>query len=204
MSGRNAVVRVVVTVVLAGAAFGGDVRGAQPTPGLIGRYFQLDFSVTSLDQVDFAAAANDTVTDLQINFLPTGDEFRPGLTGYLDHFAVEWTGLILVDQADDITFTTHGDDASRLYIDGALVAETDFSKAMFEGVGTAGLSAGLHGFRMEYMEIEGWTNCTAAWDIGAPQQIIPPEAFFTPEPATLTLLALAGLAALRRRRGSVG
>lgn len=174
---------------------------AEPTPGLTGRYFHLSPPLTSLDQVNFSATADDVVTDAQVFFPGTAGEFRPGLTGYLDNFVVEWTGLIRIDQPGDITFTTRGDDASRLYIDGVLVAETDFVYTyVFEGVGTINLSAGDHDLRMTYLEVEGFSNCLMEWDIGAGRTPVPADVLFTPEPASLSLLALGGLALLRRRR----
>ncbi len=189
----------VLVVALSGATgVASELGRSGVTPGLEGRYFKLGFSPTSLDQVDFGVVPSDVVIDPQIGFLATLGEFRPGLTDYVDRFAVEWRGLIRIDQPGEIDFTTRGDDASRLYIDGTMVAETDFHRGITSGAGAINLSAGYHHFRMTYMENEGMATCLLRWDVGAGQELVPPEVLFTPEPATLSLLAFGGLCLARR------
>jgi len=178
--------------------------GSQPTQAcLIGKYFRpitVDPNLV-LDGVDFTAMPSFTNSDPQINF-PAGSDFYPGGSTELA-FAAEWTGLIDIAVPGFYKFFTTSDDASRLYIGGILLVDNNFYQGMTErSSAPIDLNAGLHDFRVTYFQQGGDRGCIASWlPPGGTEEVIPIDVLACPEPATLALLALGGLAAILRRRG---
>ena len=177
---------------------------SQPTQAcVIGKYFKGVGGNGGLDVIDFSAVPDDVKRDPQINFNVDQWEFNPPLTGYVDNFAVEWTGWVDLPTAGVYQFFTTSDDCSRLYIDGSLLVDNNFYQGMTErGSGPISLSAGLHDFRVTFCQGGGGKGCIASWlPPGGTKEVIPSGALICPEPATLSLLLLGGLAAILRRRG---
>ena len=178
--------------------------GSQPTEAcLIGKYFKEITVSGGLDSIDFTATPDDVTEDPQINFDLRNGEFNPPLTGYVDNFAVEWTGLINLPATGFYDFLTTSDDGSRLYIDGILRVESNYFQMMTErDSGPIYLGDGFHDLRVTYFQGGGGKGVIASWlPPGGTKEVIPIDVLTCPEPATLSLLALGGLAAILRRRG---
>lgn len=95
--------------------------------GLYGEYFQLNFSPSTLNQINFdALTPTHSRIDPVVNFPTTLGDFG-GLTGptLRDNFAARWTGLVYIDTPGEYTFTSGSDDGSRVFINGQLVDNND-------------------------------------------------------------------------------
>jgi hypothetical protein len=181
--------------------------GSQPTQAcVIGKYFKnvvpVPFSA-GLDGIDFTATPDDVTDDPQINFDLRSGEFNPALTGYVDNFAVEWTGWITPPVSGTYQFFTNSDDGSRLYIGSNLLVENNFYQGMTErSSAPIHLDGGVaYDFRVMYFQAGGGEGVIASWLLpDLTKEVIPLDVLTCPEPATLSLVALGGLAAILRRR----
>jgi len=108
-----------------------------------------------------------------------------------DNFGIRFNGRINIAAAGNYTFYTTSDDASMLYIDGALVVNNDGLHAALEKSGSVNLAAGMHTIRVDFMEGQGGEILTVNWQgPGISKQTIPPSVLFRPGGA----VAVMGLA----------
>jgi len=141
-----------------------------------------------------------------------GAPFPNDAPGDQDSFALEATGLIMINEADTYTFGVDRDDVFRLYIDGSVLMEGGCCGETYQNTF---LSAGMHDIRFLFSEGGGHAHVElfaargsfSGWD---------PQAFrivgdwrnggilvMAPEPATIliwTLLAGVAIGLGRRRR----
>jgi hypothetical protein len=89
-----------------------------------------------------------------------------------DNFAVKWTGKIISNYSEAITFYLNSDDGSRLWIDNKIVID-NFNG--FEGEGTIELMANKeYDIKIEFFEAPGLANINLSWQSASiPLQIVP-------------------------------
>ena len=105
--------------------------------------------------------------------------------GLFDTFGVRWTGSIRIDTAGDTTFFTNSDDASRLFIDGALVVDNPGLHGTQERSGTVNLSQGFHDVRLEYIENGSGAYIGLSWQPqGGAKALIPTDVLFATSAAS--------------------
>jgi hypothetical protein len=126
-----------------------------------------------------------------------GDWFPLGLRiGQV--FGADITGWLDVASSGNYAFTLNSDDGSILLIDGGQVVYDGGAHSLYQGTGTASLTAGLHPFEVQFFEVFGPPSGV---DLILPEGVTyggPP----VPEPLTITGLVcgLGGLGAYIRRR----
>ncbi len=112
------------------------------------------------------------------------------LGGPSEDVIVRFTGYILSNTTQDISFLATADDGTRIYIDGILIADDWFDKG---GGGTVSapisFTAGVpKNIELMYYENGGGANVFLNWDQSGSMQIIPAEAFTSvPPPIVKTI-----------------
>ncbi|MEM9755346.1 MAG: PA14 domain-containing protein, partial [Pseudomonadota bacterium] len=134
----------------------------QVESGFHARYFDMDKSLSRLDDVDWdsAPAFDEVVQD--INYTNSRGSFWEG--GDTDTFAAEITGTIQVDEAGRFEFFLSGDDGARLYINGQPVVENDGLHSYRTRSGDIHLEPGLHHVEVQYFENYGFAGLRLEWD----------------------------------------
>ena len=102
-----------------------------------------------------------------------------------------WTGALRIEAARKYTFHLRAKSQARLFIDGALVAQSTFqaplagiatdianiSKA--EGAGAVTLSSGFHALKVEFYNAHGRSACQLFWSAERlPREIVPARVLF--------------------------
>lgn len=123
-------------------------------------YFVIDASVTSLDQIDFDAAAVHTEMVTEVRESSSG-AFYPG--GPADDFAIRYTGEFTVSRGGDHTFYLTSDDGARLFINGQEVVDNDGMQAPTLKAGSINLGAGNHTIELRYFEGGGPGSIDLDW-----------------------------------------
>ena len=135
--------------------------------------------VSSLAQVNFAAAPNLTTNFTDIYRPATTGNFQPGIVN--DRFAASFRGRLYVPQPGTWTFFLASDDGSQLFLDGKLVVDHDGLHGTTERSGTVpGLSGGLHDVEVRMFENLGSASLMFSWSgPGTPYEPVPADAFRT-------------------------
>jgi hypothetical protein len=126
----------------------------------------------------------------------------------LNYFAFDATGTIYVPTAGTYFFNLGNtgnqvDDAARITVDGAIVAEQNFQGDFSDYSDTITLSAGYHSYDLFYFETEGGysLDVTQTGPDGGPIDFV--TAISASEPASLAVFAI-GLASLGLARRRIG
>ena len=144
-------------------------------PGLLGRYYQFDSTLSDFPEVSADKKPDLERVDKQIRF-PSTQEAWKGTT-FVDNFYVQWTGSLRVPKAGTYTFFLDSDDGSRLTLDGKQVAANEGTHDMTEISAKVELSAGEHVLKFEYFESEIDSGCILSWQgPGVAKEVIPAEA----------------------------
>ena len=131
--------------------------------------------------------------DSTIDF--AGNSWNLGNTSLadLETFSVRWQGYINIPITGNYTFYLNSDDASYLFLDGAVFSPSASNSTVNNGglhppterSGTAYLTAGLHDILMFYGENTGVEVMLFSWssvDGNIPKQTVPNSALFTLQP----------------------
>lgn len=136
-------------------------------------YFSQGQALPDFDAV--APAVTKVVSN--VNFPRTSKAWKNFF--WKDNFAVRWTGVVLIREAGDYSFSINSDDGSKLFIDGALVADADGNHEMQEERGTVTLTPGQHDIRVQYYEKDGDAGMVLKYqgaDTKNHMVVVPPEA----------------------------
>lgn len=91
-----------------------------------------------------------------------------------DHFAVEYSSDIQIDNTGEYSFSVTSDDGAKLYIDGKLIVDNDGSHTRITKTGKALLEKGNHVIRVDYFDDYGSEFLEVTYESGTvPRQIIP-------------------------------
>ncbi len=88
-------------------------------------------------------------------FEDTVGSFHPMLRNRDDHYALCFTGYILIETEGRYLFYLKSDDGSKLYLDNRLIVNNDGIHPEREIMGEIDLSVGLHPIRLNYFEYAG-------------------------------------------------
>ena len=141
---------------------------------------------------------SETLPGIDINFANAGPPGRP-TPG--DAFAADFTGDFTAPSTGSYNLTFGSDDASYLFVDGALFASDPNNHGFGTTTSPVSLTSGVHTFELKYDNVF-CCGAQVAFDLD------PNLAFTgsgTPEPATwgLMLVGFGGLGAMMRRRRSL-
>jgi autotransporter-associated beta strand protein len=144
-------------------------------PGLSTIAFKNVGYMESVNDMNWNATPSNTFTMGQINIPSTTDEFFQGQvasppTGYIDNFAVQWTGYVRIDSPGSYYFSTESDDGSILDIslDGGTtwttVGNSDGWHPMSENGSTISFpNAGYYKIRERFFEQGMGAGCIVRW-----------------------------------------
>lgn len=174
---------------------------SQPEPGLRVECFELDLQDASLPDLDAAKPKS-------VGLAETVDVAARTRN---DHFALRFTGMLLVPAAGEWTLTLGSDDCSWLWIDGERWIDNAQVAPHRRRSATKRLEAGAHELRIVYTEIGGGESLEFRWrGPGVEDQAVPgaslsrlairlePES--TPAPAVEPALRARGERAFAARR----
>jgi hypothetical protein len=141
--------------------------------GLRASYYLLPKSISSLTQIDFAAAPAATGVVGSLNHVNTVNPFWTG--GALDWFAARYTGSLNVEQGGRYTIYLTSDDGSALYLNGRQVIANDGFHSAVEKTVTLDLPRGSHQLEIRYFEAGGTQTLRMEWagpDTGGARRLI--------------------------------
>ena len=91
-----------------------------------------------------------------------------------DHFAIEFSSNLQIDDKGEYSFSVSSDDGAKLFIDDKLVVENDGSHTRITKTGKILLEKGTHRIRVDYFDDYGSEFLEVTYESGAvPKQIIP-------------------------------
>ncbi len=135
---------------------------AQSSLGLEAKFFALQSSVSSLDEIDFGVDPDAKKVLSEISYEKSLDAWWEG--GSRDRFAAELTGYLNVETAGEYTIYLTSDDGSALYIDGRKVIDNDGRHASTVIPVTLNLVAGAHDIEIRYFEAWGAQTLKLEWN----------------------------------------
>lgn len=186
--------------------------------------------ITNLAEADALLGGTGVASETTVlaNFIDYFDNGGAGLTGNFgnnlsfpndnlgvddENFAIRATGEVFIPTAGDWTFGVSSDDGSRLIIGGSTVILDDSLHGVQDAFGTTTLSVGWHALDFVFFEHTGGASVelfasegTFTSFLGNDFQLVGDTANgglltqTTPEPGSLTLMGLAAIAGLSRRR----
>ncbi len=128
-------------------------RDDAPAQGLDWECFEIDLVGDELPSLDGVVPKAKGATDHVDVSLRTRN----------DHFALRFSGLLLVPEAGDWTFTLGSDDSSWLWIDDALVVENAKVAPHRRKSATVRLDAGARRLRIVFTELAGQESLELLW-----------------------------------------
>ncbi len=122
-----------------GAALG---RLADPPTGLRGHYF-----------TNLTRSGPPIVVTIDRSL--STDTLDNGTAGVWPSYSVEWSGFLVIDEADTYEFSTLSDDGSELEVADRIVVSNGGLHGPQEARGTVALGAGVHPFKLRYQQAGG-------------------------------------------------
>ncbi len=114
-----------------------------------------------------------------------------------DGYALQFTGVMLIEQTGNYTFSISSDDGSRLYVDNRLVIDHDGAHGMSEKRGSIDLAAGLHPLVVTYYNGTGDSGLSVSYSgPNIPMQSIPAGKLLVSGGENLHDLAIAAVRAI--------
>lgn len=150
-----------------------DTTPPAPAEGLRGEYF---------DDYDDPRVVR---TDKSIDFDWTKDAPIAGVPR--EWFSARWTGQVVVAEAGTYTFETNSDDGVRLIIDGKVVIENWTGHFPTVDKGTIELTAGAHGIRLEYFQLDLGAALQLYWSSPTVPRALVPSSALKPAAAASTM-----------------
>ncbi|WP_425040171.1 Ig-like domain-containing protein [Primorskyibacter sp. S187A] len=137
----------------------GDVQ--DDNGGFSALFYELDFDVESLDQVDFGAPvdAQEDVASVR-HFEQTGPGWEGGHT---DHFAARYIALLDVEEAGLYTFELIADDEAALRLNGEELVGAGPKSDEVPEYGQVELQPGPYLIELDYLEIDGAQTLSLRW-----------------------------------------
>jgi hypothetical protein len=131
-----------------------------PTPGLVGRYFD---NIHKFDDIGTPGRKPFFVhVDPRINFPLANGDFNG--SHLLEWFGVRWTGSVHIDKPGTYTFDTASDDGSKLTVNGTVVVDNTGMHEMQDRAGTVILpAAGDYPVVLDFQQGINDAGCVLKW-----------------------------------------
>ena len=144
----------------AAESVGPAVTVADPTPGLVGRYYD---NVQTADQIGAPNRKPFFVhVDPRISFPADAGDFNG--SHLTDHFGVRWTGAIHIATPGTYTFDTASDDGSVLMINDTVAVDNGGMHVMADKAGTVSFpAAGDYRLRLDFQQGVNEAGCILKW-----------------------------------------
>ncbi|MEK6967344.1 MAG: malectin domain-containing carbohydrate-binding protein [Nanoarchaeota archaeon] len=148
---------------------------SQFSPGLIAKVYKLEKNIRLLPNFkDFNASW--TAAAGTIDLSPTDSGFFGA--PFKDNFAVQFNGLLTIDEDGTYEFYLSSDDGSQLFIDGNETINNDNTHGMRTKNGVLNLGKGVHNVSIGYFEKTGMAGLILEWKTpSGSRSIIPEQAF---------------------------
>ncbi len=139
-----------------------DMPDVAMATGFHAKYFDMNQSIRSIDDVDWTATATHQELVRDINYKNGRESFWED--GSKDTFGVEITGNIEVTEAGTFNFHIGGDDGVVLYINGQEVVDNDGLHGFRTRSGEVELEPGTHVIEVRYFENYGNAGLKVEWE----------------------------------------
>ncbi len=130
--------------------------------GFHAKYFDVDHSVTRLEDVNWDASATHQEVTTEIDYDVTHGPFWED--GSRNTFGVEVTGTVQVSEGGTFTFHLGADEGAMLVVDGVLVIDDYGSRAYQTRSGQIDLEPGAHAIEVRYFENSDEAGLKLEWD----------------------------------------
>ncbi len=130
--------------------------------GFHAKYFDVDHSVTRLEDVNWDASATHQEVTTEIDYDVTHGPFWED--GSRNSFGVEVTGTVQVSEGGTFTFHLGADEGAMLVVDGVLVIDDYGSRAYQTRSGQIDLEPGAHAIEVRYFENSDEAGLKLEWD----------------------------------------
>lgn len=130
--------------------------------GFRAQYFDMDSSLSRIDQIDWTGAPTHEELVDDINYHNSTNSFWEG--GSKDTFGAKITGNIEVTEAGSFNFHIGGDDGVVLFINGVEVIENDGLHSFRTRSGEIDLEPGTHVIEVRYFENYGHAGLKVEWE----------------------------------------
>ncbi|WP_195819431.1 PA14 domain-containing protein [Roseobacter sp. MH60115] len=135
---------------------------AQLETGFRASYFDVDHSLSKLDQIDWSSEATHEEVVGEINYTNSRESFWED--GSKDTFGVQITGSIEVTESGSFDFFLGGDDGAILLINGEEVIDNDGLHGYRTRTGEIELEPGTHEIEVRYFENYGHAGLKLEWE----------------------------------------
>ena len=132
------------------------------SPGVNCAYYAFASALSGLPDVSARTPVSTGVAQ-QISFPATVSAWEGAPAGLTNRYSAVFAGALMARESGMYTLSLRSDDGSRLWIDGAMVADNDGNHSMKTVSVSMPLSAGLHDLRVEYYENEGDAGLELSW-----------------------------------------
>ena len=117
----------------------------------------------------------ETIEHTPINFNWPSEEKK----SYKSPFAIEWDGLLKIEQRCDYTFILGSDDGSELYLNGMLIIDNGGHHGLVEKRQTLSLEPGFYRFHLRYFDQGGGAMLYLKWKYShVVETVIPLSRFY--------------------------
>ncbi|WP_420864006.1 PA14 domain-containing protein [Algirhabdus cladophorae] len=139
-----------------------EMPNVSVTSGFKAEYFDVDYSLSELDDIDWARAPTHQEVTSDINYSNGRGSFWEG--GSTDTFGAKISGNIEVEEGGSFNFLLGGDDGAILFVNGEPVIDNDGLHGFQTRTGDIELEAGTHHIEVRYFENHGHAGLKLEWE----------------------------------------
>jgi hypothetical protein len=146
------------------------------TSGFKAEYFDVNHSLSALDDIDWTSAPTHQEVTSDIDYTNGSGSFWDG--GSTDTFGAKITGTVEVEDSGSFQFFLGGDDGAVLFVDGKPVIDNDGLHGFRTRSGEIELEPGTHHIEVRYFENYGHAGLKLEWEgpgLEGREVVVPPD-----------------------------